>query len=87
MCILETTRAKNDWRNDAHVNHVQVLISGMATLDDDAKIGVDLRCGAEESERRPDAIPYNAQRIDIIEMENDWRKGLIRECPNRDNIH
>ncbi|KAL3112632.1 hypothetical protein niasHT_017999 [Heterodera trifolii] len=61
------------WRIEhpgAHVNHVQVLISGMATLDDDAKIGVDLRCGAEESERRPDAIPYNAQRIDIIEMEN-----------------
>uniref|UniRef100_A0A183CA63 Baseplate assembly protein n=1 Tax=Globodera pallida TaxID=36090 RepID=A0A183CA63_GLOPA len=61
------------WRIEhpgAHVSRVQVLISGMATLDDDAKIGVDLRCGEEESLRRPDAIPYNAQRIDIMEMDN-----------------
>lgn len=75
------------------MQHVQVLISGMATLDDDARIGVDLRCGAEESERRPDAIPYNAQRIDVMEMENvgpanftEVRVKFIRDpTASRDN--
>lgn len=49
----------------AYVKRVQVLISGMATLDEDAKIGVDLNCGTAETSRRPDSIPYNAQRIDV----------------------